>query len=264
MFHYWKAYYEGTTVMHGSVKRTTCVLVFTLGFFFGDFEKTANSLDDPGEVTVKSETLTVYSRMSKDSERVATLKKGDTIILNFEIVQSEGTWCDITARGVAPVKGYVRCEHLGKMRSEEKRWYLMGEGGDERDEQTTEVTIVGNLILVPATVGYKGNTTKVMLLLDTGASRTVLSADIAARLRIDLNRAKKAIVQVVGGGLIEARRENLSFIRVGPHTRTRLEIAVITHKGPAVKHDGLLGIDFLHDLSYSIDYKNKVIQWKSR
>jgi hypothetical protein len=256
--------YEGTAAMYHYVKRTTCVLMLMLGVWFGDGEKTAHGLDDPREVYVMSDTLMVYSRMSRDSEQVATLKKAETVILRFQIMGSEGSWCAITVRGMAPVTGYVPCEYLGRVRSEERHWYVVGGEGDERDEQTTNVTIIDNLILVPATVGYKGNTTEVLLLLDTGASRTVLRAEIAARLHIDLKQAKRAIVQVVGGGLVEARREKLSFLKVGPHTRTELEVAVIQHTGSAVKYDGLLGIDVLHNLSYNLDYQHKVIRWTSR
>ncbi len=32
-------------------------------------------------------------------------------------------------------------------------------------------------------------------------------------------------------------------------------------RGPVLKFDGLLGMDFLRDLHYQVDFKRKVINW---
>ena len=74
-------------------------------------------------------------------------------------------------------------------------------GGDE----PTKVRIRGNAVLVPVTIVHGGREADVQMLLDTGASATTLHASVAERLAVDLDRAKKARVQVVGGEVLEAR-----------------------------------------------------------
>jgi hypothetical protein len=39
-------------------------------------------------------------------------------------------------------------------------------------------------------------------------------------------------------------------------------VLIIPHEGAPVKYSGLLGMNFLKQVEYSIDYKNEVIRWK--
>jgi predicted aspartyl protease len=67
---------------------------------------------------------------------------------------------------------------------------------------------------------------------------------------------------VVGGAVIEAHQVTLSRITVGPHTRENAAVLVIPHKGPAVKYDGLLGMDLLRGLKYSVDFEKQILLWE--
>jgi clan AA aspartic protease (TIGR02281 family) len=127
---------------------------------------------------------------------------------------------------------------------------------------TTKVAVAGSAVMVPVNIEYKGTEIDVLLLLDTGSSRTVVSADIARRLNIDLSDAEKTRAQVVGGALIEARRVRLSAITVGPHTIKNVDVLVVEHTGPPVKHHGLLGMDLLRKLKYNIDFQKQTITWE--
>lgn len=122
--------------------------------------------------------------------------------------------------------------------------------------------VTGNAILIPATLEHQGVAVDTLLLLDTGSSRTVVSAGIARRLNMNLTDAKRIPMQVVGGGIIEARQVRLAAITVGPHTKKNADILVIQHAGPPVTHDGLLGMDLLRGLKYSIDFQNQLIKWE--
>jgi hypothetical protein len=146
--------------------------------------------------------------------------------------------------------------------SPKESWRRVGETVIYRGNAPTKVTVVGNAVLVPATLVYQGTEIDVQLLLDTGASRTVVSTEVADRLNVNLTAAKKARVQVVGGAVIEAQRVALSRITVGPHTKKNPEILVIPHRGPPTKHDGLLGMDVLRGLKYNLDLEKQIIIWE--
>jgi clan AA aspartic protease (TIGR02281 family) len=146
--------------------------------------------------------------------------------------------------------------------SRKESWRRVGETVIYRGNAPTKVTVVENAVLVPATLVYQGTEVDVQLLLDTGASRTAVSTEVADRLNVNLTAARKARVQVVGGAVIEAQRVTLSRITVGPHTKKNAEILVIPHRGPPTKHDGLLGMDVLRGLKYNLDLERQIIIWE--
>jgi len=125
----------------------------------------------------------------------------------------------------------------------------------------TRVTIDRNLVLVPVTLYYGQQTAEVLLGLDTGAAVTVINSAVAARLGIPLAGAPSGRFQVVGGGTIKASAVRLNRISAGPHSRKGMIVGVINQQGPAMPFDGLLGMDFLRDLRYHIDFKNQQILW---
>ena len=215
-----------------------------------------------GRVAVKTDSATVFSRMSENSTAVKTLKKGDVIIVEFEIEGADGAWCGIVEEGQTNTTGYIQCNYLEQGGLQKIRWRSAGPSADSADSNTTKVTIVRNQVLVPVLLGHKDKTVEALLLLDTGASISVINTEIADKL--DINRAETTVSagQVVGGGLILIFIAKLNHITVGPHTKTGMQIGVVTHEGPPVRFDGLLGMDFLRDKKYSIDFKNQIVNWE--
>ncbi len=168
------------------------------------------------------------------------------------------------AAATSHLAGGIRLAQTGKRADAHggaENWKRMGEtvvsGGDE----PTKVRIRGNAVLVPVTLSCGGYEADVHLLLDTGASRTTISTDVADLLSVNLGKERKARVRVVGGAVLDARVVRMNHLTVGPHTKRSVDVFVIPHEGPAAGYDGLLGMDVLRGLKYRVDFKKQVILW---
>ena len=145
--------------------------------------------------------------------------------------------------------------------SKDENWRLVGQSVIYGDA-ATKVTVIGNSVLVPVTLVYRGNQADVQLLLDTGSSRTSISTETADRLNINPTEGRKVRAQVVGGAVIEVRQCRLTSVTVGPHTKKEADILIVQHNGPPVRYDGLLGMDLLRGLKYNIDFEKQIITWE--
>ena len=124
----------------------------------------------------------------------------------------------------------------------------------------TEVVIKGNQVLVPTMLSNAGKKMEVLLLLDTGASIVALHQEIAEQL--GLRPIKEGVSRVAGGGIIRSGLAQLDQLTIGPLDMEDTYVTIIQHKGPSVGFDGLLGMNFLRNVNFTIDYQNQVIKWR--
>jgi clan AA aspartic protease (TIGR02281 family) len=120
------------------------------------------------------------------------------------------------------------------------------------------VRIAKNQVLVPVTVAYRGKEVRATFLLDTGANTCTITPGLAERLGINPRDANAGLAQVAGGGVFVVGSINLDYMVVGPNRKYDLAVTVISSGG---NNDGLLGMNFLRELRYHIDFDSNTIRW---
>ncbi len=140
-------------------------------------------------------------------------------------------------------------------REEQKR-----QAQEEFDQKlVTKVIIEGNRVFVPVTLYNNGIELETLLLLDTGASQTVIHRSIADQLNVIT--ISKGLSQVAGGGTIQTDVGKLTHMKVGPVKMVDPHVLIISYEGGPIKNKGLLGMNFLRNVQYQIDFQKQEIRW---
>lgn len=129
-------------------------------------------------------------------------------------------------------------------------------------EVTTAIIIDGNRLLVPVEVSYNGSLASIWLALDTGATTTVIHHTVADELNIAGTEPVKNTV--ADGSVIDTRKGFIEHILVGPYKMDNFEVVIIDYKGRPDVSDGLLGMNFLRNVDYTIDYSDHTITWSRK
>jgi len=120
----------------------------------------------------------------------------------------------------------------------------------------------GNQALVPVRLSYRNTTVDAWLLLDTGATVTMISSSLADRLGIKPDSTESRLAQVADGRVVQTFRTRVDSLAVGPKLKYNAEVAIMPSDGPAMGFDGLLGMNFLGDYRYHLDVNSQAIEWQ--
>lgn len=121
------------------------------------------------------------------------------------------------------------------------------------------VIVRGNRVLVPVEIGHWGRKIRANLLLDTGASFTILHQRAARKIMLTGTEKREAVV--VGGSRIPIHMAEVDYIQIGPYRIPNTQLAIIQHQGPDQGYHGLLGMNILRTLDYTLDVNRGVIVW---
>jgi predicted aspartyl protease len=128
--------------------------------------------------------------------------------------------------------------------------------------QTTRVLVADHQIHVPVTLRNGDRSVQAVMLLDTGASMTTITGELAARLNIATDTARQTTTRLADGRRVAISVARIDGVAVGARTKSPLEIGILQHQGDPELHDGLLGLDFLGEFQYQIDMANGLIRWQ--
>lgn len=149
-------------------------------------------------------------------------------------------------------------DNLGKIPKKlKKKHKVRSDDDDNPGNSVMRVRIQRNRVLIPATLSYRGNEVKANLVLDTGAEVSTISPTLATRLRIRPEDADLAYAQGIGSGIQVTGRVSLDYLLVGPNRKYDMAVIVIESGG----YDGLLGMNFLRELRYHVDFNTSTIKW---
>ena len=130
----------------------------------------------------------------------------------------------------------------------------------DRKAKYSEVIIKANQVLVPVILGNGENAISTYLLLDTGATTTRIKRKFASML--NMKSLTPGTSRVADGRTVPSYLGNLDYIIVGPHKISNFKINVMDHQGAPGHHQGLLGMNFLREVDYSVDFRREIISWE--
>ena len=112
-----------------------------------------------------------------------------------------------------------------------------------------------SLVVLPVSINNAG---PYRFLLDTGASNTILSANVAENLGIPKGRSQMLLT---AGGNLPVTVRMIDTLQVGAARLEKVEIAVTNFAlMNTLNVDGVLGGDYLRQFKVSIDYDNKIVE----
>ena len=126
---------------------------------------------------------------------------------------------------------------------------------------STSIVITGNQVIVPVEFEYKGRQKQLQLLLDTGASMTVIHAQALGNF--NAKGLKSSLAQVAGGALVKTWDLPLREFSFGPYIYSTKQVMVMEHAGES-NIDGLLGMDVISITDYKIDFSKQRILWDEK
>ena len=127
-------------------------------------------------------------------------------------------------------------------------------------KHTIKLTRCGNSFTTDVLLNRK---VKAELIVDTGATDTVISASLAKKLGISLNKSPNVLYQVANGSAVNGKQINIKEVRVGGAKVYNVQ-AVVLDSGEMGNSPGLLGMSFLNNFIFKVDTEKELLILQKR
>lgn len=124
----------------------------------------------------------------------------------------------------------------------------------------TPYEFIHNRIVVPVKVVYGARSKNLSLVMDTGASRTVIHRNAVESLNPALRVGGSA--RVADGSVVNTKTISFDRVEIGPYKSKHVQTMILDYQGGSEQSHGLLGMDFLFNAKYELDRENKLIIWE--
>ncbi len=101
------------------------------------------------------------------------------------------------------------------------------------------------------------------LIVDTGATDTVISSNLAKKIGISVNRGRDIVCQVADGRSVIGKQINIKEVRVGGAKVYNVQ-AVVLDSGEMGDSPGLLGMSFLKNFVFKVDTEKELLVLQKR
>lgn len=128
-----------------------------------------------------------------------------------------------------------------------------------KSSKVIHVNIRNNQVIVPVTLFNNGKIIDCKLLLDTGAGFITVSPEIASRLNIHDEQKSSMVSTVADGRQVASITTVINGARIGRSVAQNLDISVMGGNNP--DFDGLLGMNFIRNFKYHVDFDKQVLIW---
>ena len=104
---------------------------------------------------------------------------------------------------------------------------------------------------------------RVDLIVDTGATDTVISSTLAKKIGISVNKGRNVLCQVADGRSVMGKQINIKEVRVGGARIYNVQ-AVVLDSGETGNSPGLLGMSFLNNFVFKVDTEKELLVLQKR
>ena len=123
--------------------------------------------------------------------------------------------------------------------------------------KVTKVKIIGNQIFIPVVIGNKGREVMLNMLLDTGCSQTTIPFQHLDR--VSPSYIGNITSRLADGTKIQGREAVIDYMKVGSKQLSKMKVT--GQNIASSSNSGLLGLDFLKNHSFKVDFENHYIVW---
>ena len=101
------------------------------------------------------------------------------------------------------------------------------------------------------------------LIVDTGATDTVISSSLAKKIGISATKGKNVLCQVADGKTVNGKQINIKEVRVGGAKVYNVQ-AIVLDSGEMGNSPGLLGMSFLNNFVFKVDTEKETLVLQKR